>query len=133
MRQSFIDKYAKVISGVLLVLLLLEANHSKNQSQVIAELNASLGSAIEQIDELTAQVTNLESSNKDLLTEIKVLQTENDRLETAVSLNALKPFTQGQESFGSTGATGRCNDGTETFAANRQGACSWHGGVDYWY
>jgi endonuclease YncB( thermonuclease family) len=30
------------------------------------------------------------------------------------------------------GATGRCNDGTWTFALHHQGACSHHGGVAYW-
>ena len=31
-----------------------------------------------------------------------------------------------------TGATGVCNDGTYTKAVHHQGACSHHGGVDYW-
>jgi hypothetical protein len=31
------------------------------------------------------------------------------------------------------GATGRCNDGTYTYATNHQGACSHHGGVAEWY
>lgn len=30
-------------------------------------------------------------------------------------------------------ATGRCNDGTETYAVNHQGACSHHGGIAQWY
>ena len=31
------------------------------------------------------------------------------------------------------GATGKCNDGTYTFAINHKGACSKHGGVARWY
>ena len=31
------------------------------------------------------------------------------------------------------GATGKCNDGTYTFATNHKGACSHHGGVKQWY
>ena len=31
------------------------------------------------------------------------------------------------------GATGKCNDGTYTFATNHRGACSKHGGVAKWY
>jgi hypothetical protein len=27
----------------------------------------------------------------------------------------------------------QCNDGTLSYAANHQGACSWHGGVAVWY
>jgi len=30
-------------------------------------------------------------------------------------------------------ATGKCNDGTETYATNHQGACSHHQGVAQWY
>jgi hypothetical protein len=32
-----------------------------------------------------------------------------------------------------TGATGRCNDGTYTFAQHKRGACSKHEGVAEWY
>ena len=133
MRQSFFDRYAKVLSGMLLVLLLLEANHSRNQSQDITGLNESLSSALVQVDELSAQVADLQASNRDLISDNTELQAENDRLVAAVRLNALNSLGLGQDTFGSSGATGRCNDGTETFAVNRQGACSWHGGVDYWY
>jgi hypothetical protein len=31
------------------------------------------------------------------------------------------------------GATGRCRDGTYTYAAHHQGACSHHGGVAEWF
>lgn len=31
------------------------------------------------------------------------------------------------------GATGRCNDGTYTYATHHQGACSHHGGVAEWF
>jgi hypothetical protein len=31
------------------------------------------------------------------------------------------------------GATGVCRDGTYTHATHHQGACSYHGGVAYWY
>jgi Protein of unknown function (DUF3761) len=31
------------------------------------------------------------------------------------------------------GATTLCNDGTLSFAAHHQGACSWHGGVAFFY
>ena len=40
--------------------------------------------------------------------------------------------TQGSGSV-SKGATGKCNDGTYTFATNHKGACSKHGGVAKWY
>jgi hypothetical protein len=133
MRQSFFDRYAKVLSAMLLVLLLLEANHSRNQSQDIAGLSESLRSALVQVDELSAQVYELQRSNRDFISDNAELKAENDRLLAAARLNALSSLGLGQGSFGSSGATGRCNDGTETFAVNRQGACSWHGGVDYWY
>jgi hypothetical protein len=29
--------------------------------------------------------------------------------------------------------TAKCGDGTLSYAANHQGACSWHGGVAVWY
>jgi Protein of unknown function (DUF3761) len=29
--------------------------------------------------------------------------------------------------------TAKCADGTLSYSANHQGACSWHGGVDTWY
>jgi hypothetical protein len=29
--------------------------------------------------------------------------------------------------------TAKCEDGTLSYAANHQGACSWHGGVAVWY
>jgi FtsZ-binding cell division protein ZapB len=133
MRQSFFERYAKVLSGILLVLLLLEANHSRNQSQDIASLNDSITSAIAEIDELSAQVDELQRSNRELISDKAELQAENDRLVAAARLNALNSLGLGRGTFSSSGATGRCNDGTETFAVNRQGACSWHGGVDYWY
>jgi hypothetical protein len=31
------------------------------------------------------------------------------------------------------GATGKCNDGTLTYAVHHQGACSYHGGVAFWF
>jgi hypothetical protein len=133
MRQSFFDRYAKVLSCMLLVLLLLEVNHSRNQSKDITGLNESLSSALVQVDGLAAQVADLQASNRDLISDKTELQAENDRLVAAARLNAVNSLGLGQGTFGSSGATGRCNDGTETFAVNRQGACSWHGGVDYWY
>jgi hypothetical protein len=133
MNKSFFERNAKLFSGLLLVLFLLEFNHARNQGQEIAQLNDSLSSAVTQIDELSEQVKDLESANKGLLTEISTLQAENERLKAAERLSALKSLGLGNSNIGSSGATGRCNDGTETFAVNRQGACSWHGGVDYWY
>lgn len=133
MNKSFFERNAKLISALLLVLFLLEFNHARNQSQAIVQLNDSLSSAVTQIDALSEQVKELEFANKGLLSEVSTLQTENERLKAAERLNALKSLGLGNSKFGSSGATGRCNDGTETFAANRQGACSWHGGVDYWY
>lgn len=133
MNKSFFERNAKLISGLLLILFLLEFNHARNQGQDIAQLNRSLSSSVTQIDELSEQVKDLQSANRGLLSEISTLQAENERLKTAERLNALKSLGLGSSNFGSSGATGRCNDGTETFAVNRQGACSWHGGVDYWY
>lgn len=133
MNKSFFERNAKLISGLLVILFLLEFNHARNQSQDIAKLNDSLSSVVTQMDELLDQVKELESANQRLLFEISTLQTENKRLKLAERLNALKSLGLGNSNFGSYGATGRCNDGTETFAVNRRGACSWHGGVDYWY
>ncbi|MFL6238890.1 MAG: DUF3761 domain-containing protein [Actinomycetes bacterium] len=37
------------------------------------------------------------------------------------------------QSTNPTGATAKCNDGTYSYAAHHQGACSHHGGVAVWY
>lgn len=43
------------------------------------------------------------------------------------------PYVAPEEPDPSEGATAMCADGTYSYAAHHQGACSWHGGVSEWY
>ena len=45
----------------------------------------------------------------------------------------IKPQPQPQPQPQPSGATGRCNDGTYTYATHHSGACSHHGGVAEWF
>src|SRR5262249_52613696 len=45
----------------------------------------------------------------------------------------MAPQPSGSGSVDSGGATALCNDGTLSYAAHHQGACSHHGGVAVWY
>jgi hypothetical protein len=51
--------------------------------------------------------------------------------ESSRSTNTPRP--EPTHASNATGATAKCKDGTDSYAAHHQGACSHHGGVSVWY
>lgn len=86
-----------------------------------------------EFDENEKDLANYQTEIETLRTDLHTLYGKIEELESQNAKLLTQQFETQGEFSGSIGATGRCNDGTETFAQNHQGACSWHGGVAFWY
>lgn len=133
MQKYGFDRYSKVITAILAVLLVGQLQHARHQHSDIVSLNMQLSIAQGEIEvlgnQLSTSKTKLAESNSKLAT----ANIEIDQLKSAAAFAEITSSLGSLTGSSSFEATGRCNDGSETFAVNHRGACSWHGGVAYWY
>lgn len=133
MQKNAPNTYLKFLSAILAILLFGQLQHARHQHSEIASLKNELSAAQSDVDKLEAQVTTIESELAVSRSNLDSANYEIDRLKTAASLAEISKSINLPGIGSAIGATGRCRDGTETFAINHRGACSWHGGVSYWY
>ena len=133
MQQNSFDRYSKVITAILTVLLAGQLFHAHHQYSDIAYLNSQLSIAQGEIEVLGNKLSTTETKLSESNSKLAAANIENDRLKSAAALAAITSSLGSSTGSSTYGATGRCNDGSETFAVNHRGACSWHGGVAQWY
>ena len=133
MQKYGFDRYSRAITAILAVLLIGQIFHARHQHSDIVSLKHELSISQGEIEVLGNQLSTSEAKLAESNSELATAKIEIDQLKSAAALAEITSSLGTPTGSSLIGATGRCNDGTETFAVNHRGACSWHGGVAYWY